>query len=47
MSFLAWLENAALLLLVVLAIPIVIVLFGAPLALLIRIVVEIAERFYP
>jgi hypothetical protein len=42
---LGWLQEAVLLLLVVLAIPVAILLVGAPLAVVVQLLIEIARRW--
>jgi len=43
---LGWLEDAGLLLLVVLMFPVVILMVGAPVALVIRLLIQIARRWW-
>jgi hypothetical protein len=43
---LGWLEDAGLLLLLTLAFPLVVLIVGAPLALLVRLLIEISGRWY-
>ena len=45
MSILGRLDDAVMLLVIVLLFPVAIVLAGAPIALLVRLLAEIAERF--
>ena len=40
-----WLEDAGVLLLLVLALPLVIVVLGAPVALVVRLLIEIGRRW--
>jgi hypothetical protein len=43
---LGWLEDAGMLLLVVLALPVVVLVVGAPVALVVRLLIEISRRWW-
>ena len=40
------LSDAALLIAIIIAVPLAIVLLGAPIALLVRLLIEVAQRFF-
>jgi hypothetical protein len=45
-QMLGWLEDAGMLLLVVLALPLVVLVVGAPVALVVRLLIEISRRWW-